>query len=77
MKIHAIVTVGRQVEGEFVCIRTEKAFKQASQAEEYFNKIKGDFQSPEGKLKVVRISSGGNNIDCYCEVGIFEIEVEE
>ena len=70
MKIFAIITVARQLQGELVFVKPEKAFKQASQADAYVKDLsKAHTESIKGP--------NGNNIECYCERGVFEIDVEE
>lgn len=69
MKIFCIISVARQVDGEFVIVKTEKAFKQASKAEEYANAL--------SKRYTESILTVSGPIACVCERGIFEIEVED
>lgn len=70
MKVFAIVTVARQVDGEIVTVRFEKAFTQFSKADEY---AKG----------LAQITSETINVPDFgptqfgCTRGIHEIEVEE
>jgi hypothetical protein len=37
MKIFCVISVARQVDGEWVCVKTEKAFKSSTSAEKYAN----------------------------------------
>jgi hypothetical protein len=39
MKIFAVISVARQVDGEWVCVKTEKAFKSSTSAEKYANNL--------------------------------------
>jgi hypothetical protein len=77
MKIFAVITVARQDQGEYICIRTEKAFTQASKADDLLKQLKKQYLDNEGKTKGVRIDTPSGPLDCVCEVGAFEIEVEE
>lgn len=69
MKVFAVLTVARQVDGEYVFVKPEKAFMQASQADAYVVGL--------NKRYAEAIPSPGGPISCVCERGIFEIEVEE
>lgn len=69
MKIFAIISVARQVDGEYVIVKVEKAFKKASKAEELANTL--------AKRYTESIPSAGGPIACVCERGVFEIEVDE
>ena len=42
MKVFAVITVARQVDGEYIFIKTEKAFKSAQKADECLKKIKSN-----------------------------------
>ena len=76
-KVFAVITVARQVEGEYVFIRTEKAFRKASKADEYLKKLKADFVDETGKIKPINVSTPQGDATCMCEVGAFELEIED
>ena len=69
MKIFAIISVARQVDGEFVIIKAEKAFKKASKADEYAKGL--------AKRYTESISTPSGAIACVCERGVFELDVDE
>lgn len=75
-KVFAVITIARQVDGEYVFVRTEKAFRQASKADEYLKKLKNDF-TQDGKAKPVNVSTPQGDAICMCEVGAFELELED
>ena len=77
MKAYAVITVARQIEGEYVFIKTEKAFLSAEKADKYLNNIKSELITNEGKWKPQLISTPNGQAMCQSEVGIFEIEIEE
>lgn len=76
MKVFAVISIGRQILGDLVVIRTEKAFKQASKADSYVNKLRQE-QTVDGKAKPIKISTPQGEVNCVCEVGAFEIEIED
>lgn len=76
-KAFAVVTVARQIEGEYVAIRTDKAYKKASSADAELKKLKAQYTTPEGKINPQKISTPQGDLECFCEVGVFEIEIEE
>ncbi len=76
-KFYAVITVARQVEGEYVFIKTEKAFKSAQKADSLLRSLKAQFVTPDGKWKPQLLSTSQGDVTCQCEVGVFEIEVDE
>jgi hypothetical protein len=75
--VYAVITVARQVEGEYVFIKTEKAFRQAAPADALLQKLKKEFTTPDGKVKVINVATPQGDAECFCEVGAFELELEE
>lgn len=69
MKVFAVISVARQVDGEFVVVKVEKAFQKASKAD--------DFAKSLAKSYSETIPTPSGSIQCVCERGVFEIEVEE
>lgn len=77
MRVFAVITVARQVDGEYVFVKTEKAFLSAQKADNYLKQIKNQLVSEDGKWKPQLISTSSGEALCQSEVGIFELEVEE
>jgi hypothetical protein len=75
-KFYAVITVGRQVDGEYVFIKTEKAFRSAQKADTMLKSLKGQYVTEDGKWKPQIISTSQGDATCQCEVGVFEIEVD-
>lgn len=75
-KLYAVITVGRQVEGEYVFIKTDKAFKSAQKADALVKTLRQNFVTEDGKWKPQVISTPQGDATCQCEVGVFEIEVD-
>ena len=69
MKIFAIFSVARQVDGVYVVIKAEKAFTKATLAEEYIKTLSKNYTET--------IQTPTANIQCVCERGLFELDVEE
>jgi hypothetical protein len=69
MKIFAIISVARQVDGEYCVVKVEKGFKTSAAAEQHakslISKYAENIQTPTGL------------IECVCERGIFEIDIDE
>jgi hypothetical protein len=70
MKLYIVANVARQINGEFVFVRIEKAFKDLLKAESYV-------KSMENPYKDVVQNSTGFSVECMCSRGIFDVEVEE
>lgn len=75
-KIYAVITVARQVEGEYVFIKTEKAFKSPKKADDLLRSLKSQYVTEDGKWKPQLVSTGQGDATCQCEVGVFEIELD-
>jgi|TARA_Y100000034_G_C6773403_1_gene345145 hypothetical protein len=75
MKVFAVITVARQISGEYVFIRTEKAFEKASKADKLLKKLKSQYSNEDGTIKPIRIDTPQGTAECMCEVGAFELEV--
>lgn len=73
--IYVVMTLARQIHGEYVFIRAEGAFKRASQADELVKKIAKGFVDPEGKPKAVKLSSPMGDTVCFGEVGAFTLDL--
>ena len=76
-KLFAVITVARQVEGEYVFVKTERAFKSANKADALLKSLKAQYVTPDGKWKPQQVSTPQGDAVCMCEAGIFEIEVDE
>jgi glyoxylate utilization-related uncharacterized protein len=76
-KLYAVITVARQVEGEYVFIKTERAFKSAQKADVHLKTLRAQFVTEDGKWKPQVLTTSQGDVTCQCEVGVFEIEVEE
>ena len=75
--IYAVITVARQIDGEYVFIKTEQAFKSAEKADLLLKSLKNQFVDKEGKWKPQVISTSNGEAKCQCEVGVFELEIDE
>lgn len=69
MKIFVIMSLARQTDGEFCILKAEKAFNQASKADAYVAGL--------AKRYAETISTPSGDINCVCERGIFEMDLEE
>lgn len=76
-KLFAVITVARQVEGEYVFIKTEKAFRQAGKADALLKKLKAEYVAENGAINIVEIATPQGDAKCFCEVGAFEIDLED
>ena len=77
MNLYAVITVARQIDGEYVFIKTEKAYKSAKKADDHLKSLKQQYVDKDGKWKPQLISTAQGEATCQCEVGIFEIEIDE
>lgn len=70
MKIFAIINVARQVDGDMVFVKIEKAFKSNTKADDY---IKSYDKSSTEMIQ----NSSGFSVQCSCLKSVYEIDVEE
>lgn len=69
IKAFAVITVARQVEGEYVAVKVEKAYTKASKADEYAKGLASKYAET--------IQTAGGPVPCVCERGVFEIEIDD
>ena len=69
MKVFVVMSIARQVDGEYCVLKAEKAFKKASKADEYANGL--------AKRYTESIPTPGGPMACVCERGVFELDVDE
>lgn len=74
--LYAAISVCRQVDGEYVFIKTEKAFTSAQKADAFIKALKGQFATQDGKWKPQVVSTAQGDATCQCEAGIFELELD-
>lgn len=71
------MTIARQVDGEYVFVRSEKAFRSAGKADKLIQKLKDEFTDKDGKSKPIKLITEQGEAVCVCEVGAFEVEVQD
>lgn len=69
MKVFAVVTVATEIDGRVTVVKFEKAFAQAGKADEYVKSLAPKWREV--------IQQGNASIDCMCERGVHELDVEE
>lgn len=69
MKAFVVATVARQVEGEYVFIRLEKGYTQASKADGHVRSLVRNFTE---NMQV----PGAGQVPCLCERGVLEVDIE-
>lgn len=75
-KVYVVITVARQIDGEYVFIKTEKGFKSAVKADDLLKRLKSQYVTEDGKWRPQVVSTGQGDATCQCEVGVFEIEID-
>jgi hypothetical protein len=70
MKIYTIINIARQINGPLYFVMVEKAFKEASDAQNYLKNLKA---SPIE----TRVTPNGESIQCEIDRGVSEIELED
>jgi hypothetical protein len=57
-RIFVVLTVARQIEGDWYCFRSEKAFADAQKAEDYASNLNRGFVDPSNPRKRMAIKTG-------------------
>lgn len=76
MKLYVINSIARQIDGEYIFIKTEKVFTKSDKAEVFMNSMKNSLLD-NGKSKSVTLTVDNQQIECLIEIGLFEAELEE
>lgn len=74
--IYVVFSVARQVEGEYTFIRTEGAFQKKEKADALLKKLKTQFAGPDGRVKLVKVTTPNGEADCFVEVAAHEVELQ-
>lgn len=69
MKAFAIISVARQVDGEYVIVKVEKAFTDTTKAQTFAQNLASRYHEEI-------LMPNGVAVSCICERGVFEIEIE-
>jgi len=69
MKVFAVISIARQVDGEYCVIKVEKAFTKVESADIFSKSLT--------KKYAESIQTPNGIINCVCERGVFEIDVVE
>ena len=77
--IFCVLTVARQIEGEWQCIRSEKAFVDADKAEEYAKSLNSKYVVPNTRptqKMAIKVTTEHGEIACQCLASVYEIELD-
>lgn len=77
MKIFLVITIARQLNGEYVFVRVENAYTSASKVDTKIAELKKQYVDNNGHPKIITLNTPNGSVQCYCEVGPFEVELEE
>lgn len=69
MKVFAVVSVGRQIEGEQICIRFDKTFTSATKAEAFLKELL--------KTTTEMVQTPYGAMSFMVERSLYELDVEE
>lgn len=76
--IYVVMSVARQINGEFFLTRSEKAFFDLKKAEKLKEKLEKECVDPEGKSKPFIYKVENNqDISCNRTIAIFEVLLDE
>jgi len=76
MKVYVIMSLGRQYLGDYAFLRAEKAVDSPEKASKCLKELKEQYVSSDGTYKLITIVTETGQADCYCEAGVFEMEVD-
>lgn len=76
-KVFLVMSVSRQINGDAVFLKPEKAFKSAAKADSFYESLKDSLSEGDGQFKPVKVQTSNGSINCMIELGKFIIEVED
>ena len=76
MKVYVVFTVARQIEGEYVFVKADRAFPTQQAAEELMHVLKAQY-TKDGKAIPVAMNTEHGEVVCFCEIGAAEVELEK
>ena len=76
MDIYCVLSIARQIDGEYILVKTEKAFKTPERAEAFLNELKDQYVK-DGKMLPVTYATPHGDVVCRCELGVFQTVVED
>ena len=74
--IFLVLTVARQIDGEYIFIKTERGFKTQEKADELMQTLKSQYTTSDGKAAPVTLMTPHGEVPCHCEIGVFEVKIE-
>lgn len=74
-KLFVVISVARQIDGEYVFVKTEKAFKSAEKADSYLKSKRKEYLDEDGRWKPQLISTEKGEAKCYTEIGVFAVDL--
>jgi hypothetical protein len=77
MKIYAVMTVARQIDGEYVFTIADKAYKSEDKADERAKNLRATYITEEGRMNPIKVTTETGEAICHCEVKAFPLELEE
>lgn len=75
--IYVVMTIARQIAGEYVFCRPDGAYRRASKADELVKKIGKEYTTEEGRPKPLKLNSPLGEAVCFCEIGVFQLDLED
>ena len=73
-RIFVVLSLARQIDGEFVLNRVESAFKEPKEAEDFAKQLNDKF-CPLGKFNPQKLKTEHGDIDCYIIAAAHETEL--
>jgi hypothetical protein len=77
MKIYVVFIAARQINGEYIAIKTEKAFKTSAEAEAMLKKMKPSLVMPDNTPRAMKVSTPFGELECQAEIAVHEVELQE
>lgn len=77
MKVFVVMSLARQHLGDYCFLRAEKAFANPKRADDFLHELKKNYTDQGGNYHPIQLNTPNGNVTCYCEAGVFELEIEE
>lgn len=76
-EFYVVISVARQIQGEYVFVVTEYLTNNLSKAQQKLNDLKMKYVDLNGQPKPQEITTPQGSAQCMCEAGIHIIELQE
>lgn len=76
MDIWVLISVARQIDGDFVLVKVEKACQTEDKAKEILAQLQKDYMEPNGSPKKIKITTEYGEVACQIVLSVMKTNIE-